>query len=337
MNTRPPTSTPGSGNGHTTRAAGGRASRDATEQRYRDNLAFDRWGWGSHCVDCYPSNCPYRVYVRDGVIVREEQAATFDVIEPGVPDMNPMGCQKGGSWSRLLYGGERILHPMRRAGERGEGRWQQISWDHALTEIAALPRMESRPDGALWMKLADQNFDMRVRDGLLHLRSEYAMIGYLNAPDPFDAEGWLNTGDAVQVDGDWIRVLGRASDLINIGGEKVFPAEVEEVLQRADNVLDATCFGEADPLLGSWPGADLVVRVAVSQIFVNCARYVHKYQRVRSSRYVPRSGCETPFAEWKRIDQVQEALPPRDAGRTAQAGGTITVEEYEAKLHAGES
>ncbi|MDQ2673183.1 MAG: pyridoxamine 5'-phosphate oxidase family protein [Chloroflexota bacterium] len=94
---------------------------------------------------------------------------------------------------------------------------------------------------------------------------------------------------------------------------------------------------EADPLLGSWPGADLVVRVAVSQIFVNCARYVHKYQRVRSSRYVPRSGCETPFAEWKRIDQVQEALPPRDAGRTAQAGGTITVEEYEAKLHAGES
>lgn len=93
----------------------------------------------------------------------------------------------------------------------------------------------------------------------------------------------------------------------------------------------------SDPLLASYHGADLVVRVAVSEIFVNCARYVHRYRRVNSSRYVPRAGCETPFAEWKRIDVVQEALPPRDAGKTARAGGTITVEEYEAKLHAGES
>jgi uncharacterized protein len=94
---------------------------------------------------------------------------------------------------------------------------------------------------------------------------------------------------------------------------------------------------DRDPLLSQYPGADLVVRVTVSQIFVNCSRYVHQYRRVRSSRYVPRAGCETPFAEWKRIDLVQEALPPRDAGRTERAGGTITVEEYESKLAAGEA
>ena len=94
---------------------------------------------------------------------------------------------------------------------------------------------------------------------------------------------------------------------------------------------------EQDPLLAGYPGADLVVRVAVSRIFVNCSRYVHRYQRVRPSRYVPRDKCETPFAEWKRIDLVQEALPPRDAGRAAKAGGTITVEEYEAKRAAGEA
>ncbi len=111
-------------------------SREQTAAAYRSQLDFDRWGWGSHCVDCYPSNCPYRVYVKDGKIIREEQSATFPVIEAGVPDMNPMGCQKGGAWSRLLYGEERILHPMRRAGERGEGRWTRISWDEALTEIS---------------------------------------------------------------------------------------------------------------------------------------------------------------------------------------------------------
>jgi uncharacterized protein len=94
---------------------------------------------------------------------------------------------------------------------------------------------------------------------------------------------------------------------------------------------------DQDPLLTAWPGADLVVRVAVTRIFVNCSRYVHRYQRVKASRYVPRVHCETPFAEWKRIDLVQDVLPPRDAGKTAKAGGTITVEEYEAKRAAGEA
>lgn len=91
----------------------------------------------------------------------------------------------------------------------------------------------------------------------------------------------------------------------------------------------------ADPLLSDFPGADVLIRVAVSQIFVNCSRYVHKYQRVAASRYVPQQDCEAPFAEWKRIDLVQEALPPRDAGKTERAGGTITVEEYEAKRASG--
>jgi predicted pyridoxine 5'-phosphate oxidase superfamily flavin-nucleotide-binding protein len=91
------------------------------------------------------------------------------------------------------------------------------------------------------------------------------------------------------------------------------------------------------PLPDLFPGADVLVRVAVSEIFVNCSRYVHKYERVAASRYVPRSGCETPFAEWKRIDVVQDALPPRDAGRTERAGGTITVDEYEAKRAAGQA
>lgn len=57
---------------------------------------------GTHCVDCYPGNCPYRVYVKDGVVAAEEQAGTMPVVEEGVPDMNPLGCQKGAAWSRLL-------------------------------------------------------------------------------------------------------------------------------------------------------------------------------------------------------------------------------------------
>ena len=105
-------------------------------ESYRARWRWDDVRWGCHCVDCYPSNCPYRVYVKDGRVVREEPAARFETIEAGVPDMNPAGCQKGAAWSQMLYGKERVLHPLRRVGERGEGRFERVSWDAALGEIA---------------------------------------------------------------------------------------------------------------------------------------------------------------------------------------------------------
>ncbi|MHB8375847.1 MAG: molybdopterin-dependent oxidoreductase [Dehalococcoidia bacterium] len=118
------------------RATASDAQRAASERQYRDQIQWDRVHWGTHCVDCYPGNCPMRVFTRGGKVWREEQAGTFDVIEPGVPDFNPMGCQKGVAWSRTLNAPERVLHPLRRAGERGEGRWERISWDEATTEVA---------------------------------------------------------------------------------------------------------------------------------------------------------------------------------------------------------
>jgi DMSO reductase family type II enzyme molybdopterin subunit len=87
-------------------------------------------------VDCYPGGCPFRVYVKDGKILREEQAGVFPEIEPGIPDMNPMGCQKGACWSHCHYSPDRVTHPLKRVGERGEGKFEQVSWDDALTDIA---------------------------------------------------------------------------------------------------------------------------------------------------------------------------------------------------------
>jgi DMSO reductase family type II enzyme molybdopterin subunit len=121
-----------------------RKTADATEQnqakrkdaRYRDRWRWDDTFWATHCVDCYPGNCPYRVFVRDGKVMAEEQAATFSVIDPKIPDLNPMGCQKGAAWSQMLYSPERVLHPLKRAGERGQAKWEQVSWDQALGEIA---------------------------------------------------------------------------------------------------------------------------------------------------------------------------------------------------------
>jgi DMSO reductase family type II enzyme molybdopterin subunit len=113
-----------------------RTEHTSTEDKYRERWKWDRVTWGCHAVDCYPGGCPWRVYSRDGKIIREEQAGIFPTIEAGIPDMNPMGCQKGAAWSQQHYNEERVLYPMKRAGERGEGKWERISWEQALTEIA---------------------------------------------------------------------------------------------------------------------------------------------------------------------------------------------------------
>jgi predicted pyridoxine 5'-phosphate oxidase superfamily flavin-nucleotide-binding protein len=67
-----------------------------------------------------------------------------------------------------------------------------------------------------------------------------------------------------------------------------------------------------DEALSVWPEAQLVVRVRTRQVFPNCPRYVHRYQRVRNSRFVPRPGEETPVPAWKRAEWAVDALPAGD-------------------------
>jgi len=82
-----------------------------------------------------------------------------------------------------------------------------------------------------------------------------------------------------------------------------------------------------DPLRGEMPGAELVVRVAIEELFVNCPRYVHRYHKVEASRFVPRGASAPPMPDWKRIDNVQDVLPADERRRAAEVG-LITVEEY---------
>jgi uncharacterized protein len=70
-----------------------------------------------------------------------------------------------------------------------------------------------------------------------------------------------------------------------------------------------------DPLMTAYPEAQLIVRVRVSEVFPNCPRYVHRYQLVRRSSFVPRTGCLTPVPEWKRSDWAADALPETDPAR----------------------
>jgi len=110
---------------------------------YRDweDLYREEWDWDSiarstHSVNCTGS-CSWDVYVKDGQVWREEQAADYPRINDDLPDVNPRGCNKGACYKNYVHGAQRVKHPLKHVGdERGDGKWKQISWDQALTEIA---------------------------------------------------------------------------------------------------------------------------------------------------------------------------------------------------------
>jgi len=120
---------------------------------------------------------------------------------------------------------------------------------YGLSEVGIL-RSKSKSSDSVWVKVGGEGFETRVVEGILQIRARSAMLGYLNAASPFTEDGWFDTGDRVDVDGEYLRILGRQSEIINVGGEKVYPAEVESVIQEMDNVAEATVHGERNPITG---------------------------------------------------------------------------------------
>ncbi|WYK06990.1 hypothetical protein DWF04_019610 [Cereibacter sphaeroides f. sp. denitrificans] len=134
-------------------------------------------------------------------------------------------------------------------------------------------------------------------EGRLEIRTETAMLGYLNAPDPFTADGWYRTGDLVEVEADRLRFLGRAGDMINVGGQKVLPAEVEGALLALPGVAEAAVHGAPHPILG----AVVVARVRMAEAGLAPAE-----QRTALRRGL--SGRLEPYKIPQKIEIVTEAL-----------------------------
>ncbi len=126
----------------------------------------------------------------------------------------------------------------------------RLKQTYGLTEVGILPT-KSEGDDSLWLAVGGKGFETKIVDGVLWIRSPSPMIGYLNAPSPFDADGWMNTGDLVEQKGEYIRFLGRKSEIINVGGEKVFPAEVENLIQQLENIKEVTVRGRPSPITGN--------------------------------------------------------------------------------------
>ncbi|MBI2060953.1 MAG: molybdopterin-dependent oxidoreductase [Nitrospirae bacterium] len=121
---------------------------------YRQSWTWDSVVKSTHNLNCwYQQNCLFHLYVKDGVVLREEQVADYPQTNDQVPDFNPRGCNKGACYAAMMINPSRLKYPLKRVGPRGNGKWQRVSWDEALGEIAERivdSIQKDGPDSVVW-------------------------------------------------------------------------------------------------------------------------------------------------------------------------------------------
>lgn len=85
----------------------------------------------------------------------------------------------------------------------------------------------------------------------------------------------------------------------------------------------------------SYKDAEMVVKVSIHEVWMNCPRYVHRFKKLETSRYAPSVEKETPFCEWKRIDTIQDVVRPAEREKV-EAIGTTTIDEWMGKVVTGD-
>ena len=151
------------------------------------------------------------------------------------------------SLSLVTYGTERMDQPTLDALCRALPH-VDFRQTYGMSELGIL-RVKSRARDSLWMRVGGEGVELRVVDGVLHIRTTNHMLGYLNAPSPF-VDGWYDTGDVVEEDSGDIRVVGRTNEVINVGGAKVLPSEIERVALLLPQIARAKAVGARNPITG---------------------------------------------------------------------------------------
>ena len=172
-------------------ASGSQAVYGAWEDLMRRKWTWDRVAHGTHGTNC-TGTCAFNVYVKNGIVWREEQQGEYGRSEDA-PDYGPRGCQKGLRHAKYMYGKQRILYPMKRVGERGEGKWQRVTWDQALAEIADRfidYSVESGPRSISF----DLGTQMVLKRASFAALGRFATLSGIELPEAFAGVGDLPTG-----------------------------------------------------------------------------------------------------------------------------------------------
>lgn len=133
------------------------------------------------------------------------------------------------------------------------------------TSETGIAATSSKSSSSTFMKIDDENLEYKIVDNELWLRSKTQILGYLNrSMENFTNDGWFKTGDLVELDNEgFIKIIGRNKEIINVGGQKVLPSEVESVLLGMDEIEDCLVYGEQNAITGQSVSCDVVLKSGV--------------------------------------------------------------------------
>lgn len=167
----------------------------------------------------------------------------------------------------------------------------QLQQKFGTSETGAI-RIKSADNESLFFRIEDLDTKWKIVDDELWLKTPSRIVGYLNANDDnLEADGWYRTGDLVETgDHENLRIIGRASALINVGGQKVHPSEVEAVLITIEGIKAVHVYGKEDSITGS---------------AVACEIVVSEDRDLRAWKRAIRNHCRGKLAPWKIPSNIQ--------------------------------
>ena len=154
------------------------------------------------------------------------------------------------------------------------------------TSETGISQVMSKSSSSIMIKIDDPDTEFKIVGGELWLKSKTQILGYLNYNmDRFTPDGWFKTGDLVESSQDgYIKIVGRNQEVINVGGEKVLPSEVESLLFQMPGVQDCIVFGEFNPITGQMVVAKILFEVEIKtselkkKVSEFCAGKIEKYK-----------------------------------------------------------
>ena len=175
------------------------------------------------------------------------------------------------------------------------------------TSETGISTTSSKSSNSLFMKLEDINGEYKIVENELWLRSKTQVLGYLNASmDSFTSDGWFKTGDLVEVDGEYIKIIGRAKEVINVGGQKVLPAEVESIILEMEEISDCMVYGEKNAITGQTVVCDVVLNKNIENIKkrvrVFCKDRLDTYKIPTKVNVVDKTNFSDRFKKIRRKD-----------------------------------
>ena len=135
------------------------------------------------------------------------------------------------------------------------------------TSETGIANTSSKSSNSTFMKIDDPELEYKIVDNELWLKSKTQVMGYLNSSmDSFTEDGWFKTGDLVEATEDgYIKIIGRNKEVINVGGEKVLPNEVESIVLEIPEIEDVMVYGEANIITGQTVVCDVVLKDELTQ------------------------------------------------------------------------